>query len=146
MTLEQLRIWRAEQAADAARTLARRREAERGSGVRWSGLAADAFARRTPDGLRRDAAQRFADLQAWRASRCGRLLAAMARAERAAEAVRACVARGLAANDARCGLALRDLEQAAAGARAALDADMSADIDADMDAGACGVLSGGDVQ
>jgi hypothetical protein len=138
MTLEQLRIWRAEQAADAARTLAHRREAERGSGVRWSGLAADAFARRTPDGLRRDAAQRFADLQAWRASRCGRLLAAMAQAERAVEAVRACVARGLAANDARCGLAIADLEHAAADARAALNAD--------MDAGACGVLSGGDVQ
>ena len=45
----------------------------------------------------------------------------MAEAERAVERVRACVARGLTASDARCGLALTELERAAAAARAAMD-------------------------
>jgi len=134
MSSEHLRLWRAEKAAEAARTLAHRREAKRSSGVSWSGLAPDAFPGRNCEALARDAAQRLADLEAWRASRSGRLLAAMARAERAVEAIRACVARGLAANDARCGLAIGDLERAAANARAA------------MDATASGVLSDGDVQ
>jgi hypothetical protein len=93
------------------------------AGVAWSGLAPEPFPSRTAEALARDAAARLTALQRWRLARTGRLLAAMAQAERAVEAVRACVARGLAANDARCGLALGELERAAAAARAAMDAD-----------------------
>ncbi|HEV7384822.1 MAG TPA: hypothetical protein VGN89_08070, partial [Phenylobacterium sp.] len=78
---------------------------------------------RTAEALARDAADRLAALQHWRLGRTGCLLAAMAQAERAVEAVRACAARGLGANDARCGLALGELERAAAAARSAMDAD-----------------------
>ena len=81
-----------------------------------------------------DAARRLAALELWRESRSGRLLAAMRQAERAIEAVRACVSRGLAGNDARCGLAIGELDHAAASARAA------------MDATPCGAVSDGNVQ
>jgi len=116
------RLRQAEEAADAARARAHRPEADRHAGVAWSGLAPEPFQRRTAQALARDAAARLAALQSWRLSRPGRLLAAMAEAERAVEAVRACVARGLAANDARCGVALGDLERAASAARSAMDA------------------------
>jgi hypothetical protein len=119
---DRLRLRDAEEAADAARALAHRREANRHAGVAWSGLAADPFPARTAEARARAADARLADLQRWRLSRPGRLLAAMAQAERAVEAVRACAARGLAASDARCGLALGDLERAAAAARSAMDA------------------------
>jgi hypothetical protein len=123
MTLDPDRLRQAEEAADAARVLAHRREAARHAGVAWSGLAPEPFPGRTAEALARDAAARLAALRRWRLSRTGRLLAAMAEAERAVEAVRACAARGLAANDARCGLALGELERAAAAARSAMDAD-----------------------
>jgi hypothetical protein len=116
------RLLRAEQAADAARALAGRREAERAAGVAWSGLAPEPFPVRDAAALARDAEIRRAALEAWRASRPGRLLAAMVQAERAVETVRTCVARGLAVSDARCGLALGDLQRAASAARAAMDA------------------------
>jgi hypothetical protein len=116
------RLRQTEEAADAARALAHRRDAGRHAGVAWSGLAPDPFRGRTAEALAREAAARLAALQRWRQSRAGRLVAAMTEAERAVERVRACIARGLAANDARCGLALGDLERAAAAARAAMDA------------------------
>jgi hypothetical protein len=116
------RLRHAEEAADAARALAHAREAARHAGVVWSGLTPEPFRHRTPEALARDMAFRLAAMRDWRASRTGRLLAAMTEAERAVEAVRACAARGLAANDARCGLALGDLERAAAAARSAMDA------------------------
>ena len=123
MDLDPHRVRQAEEAADAARALAGRREAARHAGVAWSGLAPDPFPGRTPGALAHAAAERLSALQRWRLGRAGRLLAAMAQAERAVEAVRACAARGLAASDARCGLALGELERAAAAARAAMDAD-----------------------
>jgi hypothetical protein len=116
------RLRHAEEAIDAARALAHAREAARHSGVAWSGLGPEPFGGRAAEALARDAAARLAALRHWRLSRTGRLLAAMTDAERAVEAVRACAARGLAANDARCGLALGDLERAAAAARSAMDA------------------------
>jgi hypothetical protein len=120
------RLRQAEEAADAARALAHAREAARHAGVAWSGLAPDAFRARTPENMTRDAATRLAALQHWRQTRQGRLLAAMTEAERAVERVRACIARGLAANDARCGVALGELERAAATARSAMDVPMDA--------------------
>jgi hypothetical protein len=125
MTLDPDHLRQAEEAADAARTLAHRREAARHAGVAWSGLAPEPFPRRAAEALARDAAIRLAAVQRWRRGRAGRLLAAMTQAERAVETVRACAARGLAANDARCGLALGELERAAAAARSAMDADGS---------------------
>jgi hypothetical protein len=116
------RLRQAEEAADAARAIAHRREAARHAGVAWSGLAPDPFRGRAAEALVRDAAGRLAALQAWRRSRAGRLLVAMGEAERAVERIRACVARGLGANDARCGLALGDLERATAAARSAMEA------------------------
>jgi hypothetical protein len=128
---ERLRLLQAEKAAESARALADRREAERHTGVAWSGLAPDPRPRRGDQALAQDADARLAALQRWRLSRAGRMLAAMARAERAVEAARACVARGLSVSDARCGLAIGELERAAVAARAA------------MDATACGALSDG---
>jgi len=116
------RLLRAEDAADAARALAARREAGRHAGVAWSGLAPEPFPIRSPDARARDAEARLAALRQWRLTRAGRLTAAMTEAERAVEAIRACVARGLAVSDARCGLALGALERAAATARQAMDA------------------------
>ena len=112
----------AERAADAARTLAHRREQGRYAGVAWSGLAPDPYCVRDAAQLAGDAAARLAALEHWRRTRSARLLGAMTQAERAVERVRACVARGVAAGDARCGLALGDLERAASAARAAMDA------------------------
>jgi hypothetical protein len=126
MTPDHDRLRQTEEAAEAARAVAHAREAARHAGVGWSGLTPDPFRTRTPETLARDAATRLAALQRWRQTRQGRLLAAMTEAERAVERVRACVARGLAANDARCGLALGDLERAAAAARSAMDAPMDA--------------------
>jgi hypothetical protein len=122
------RLFQAEELAEAARAEAFRREAERHGGVAWSGLAPDAFPQRGAAALGRNAAARLAALQAWRSSQPGRLLAAMADAERAVEAVRACVGRGLAADDRRCALAIGELERAARSA---------------MDVTASGALSGG---
>ena len=115
------RLHQAEQAAEAARALAHAREAGRHAGVAWSGLAPDRFRARTPEILARDAAVRLAALQRWRQTRQGRLLTAMTEAERCVERVRSCLARGLAASDARCGLALSGLERATAAARSAMD-------------------------
>jgi len=117
---EALRLYRAEQAADAARQLAWRREAQRASGVAWSGLAPEPPLARAAPALARDAAARLAALERWRRGRPARLLAALAEAERAVEAARACLARGLAAGDPRCATALADLQRAAA---KAMDAD-----------------------
>jgi hypothetical protein len=125
---ELARLLQAEELAEAGRAQACRREAERCAGVAWSGLAPDAFPERGAAVLGRNAAARLAALQVWRSSPHGRLLAAMTAAERAVEAVRACVARGLAADDRRCTLAIGELERAARSA---------------MDATASGALSGG---
>jgi hypothetical protein len=111
----------AERAVDVARALAQRREQACYAGVAWSGLAPDGYRVRDAAQLASDAAARLAALEHWRRTRSARLLAAMTQAERAVERVRACVARGLAAGDARCGLALGDLERAASAARAAMD-------------------------
>jgi hypothetical protein len=112
----------AEAAADCARALAVFREGRRHTGVTWSGMAPEPFPIRTAEALARDAEARWAALQRWRRTRSGRLLAAMADAERAVETVRSCIARGLAVSDARCGVALGALERSLAAARSAMDA------------------------
>jgi len=119
---EPQRLLQAEIAVDRARGAAADRDARRHTGVAWSGLAPEPFPARSVAARAREAAARLAALERWRETRAGRLLAAMAQAERAVEAVRACVARGLAVSDARCGLVLGDLERAAAAARQAMDA------------------------
>ena len=120
---EAQRVFHAEQAADKARALAADRDLRRHAGVTWSGLAPQPATPRTAEACAQAADARLAALQHWRLTRAGRLLAAMREAERAVESVRACVARGLAGSDARCGLALGALERAAAAARLAMDAD-----------------------
>jgi hypothetical protein len=122
MSSDSDRLMKAEAAADRARATAASREGRRHAGVVWSGLAPEPFPVRTPETLARDADARCAALQRWRQTRSGRLLAAMADAERAVETVRSCVARGLAVSDARCGVALRALEAGLAAARSAMDA------------------------
>jgi hypothetical protein len=116
---ELTRLLRAEQAAEAQRALAHRREAGRHAGVAWSGFAPDPFRPRAEAALAQAAGRRLEALTRWRASQPGRLLAAMARAERAVEAVRACVARGLDGDPGRCGLALAELQSAVDAAREA---------------------------
>ncbi|HEX3886131.1 MAG TPA: hypothetical protein VHW05_01445 [Phenylobacterium sp.] len=116
------RLLRAEQDADIHRAALHLREARRHGGVAWSGLEPDPFARRSPAELSRDAEVRLADLRGWRQRAAGRLLSALTDAERAVEGLRSCLTRGLALNDARCGLALEALHRAAAAARSAMDA------------------------
>jgi hypothetical protein len=110
------RLLQAEEMAEATRLDAHRREARRCAGVAWSGLGPDALARREPAALRRAAASRLAAVRDWRSSAPGRLLAAMAEAERAVETVRASLARGLACDDRRCLGAIADLTRAACSA------------------------------
>lgn len=112
------RLLEAETAAEAARLSAHRREVRQRAGASWSGLGPDLFVSREPAALRSAAMERLADLRDWRSTRRGRLLAAMAEAERAVEAVRGSVARGLALDDPRCLAALSDLTRAA---RSAMD-------------------------
>ncbi len=111
------RMVQEELASDTARALAHRREADRHAGVAWSGLAPDPFRPRSPAALARAAQARLESLRQWGASPPGRLLAAMAEAERAVEAVRACVARGF--DGARCATALGELQSAVDAGRAA---------------------------
>jgi hypothetical protein len=113
------RMLHAEQSAEAQRALTHRREAERHAGVSWSGLAPDPFRPRPAAALAQAAETRLRTRERWRASAPGRLLAAMAEAERAVEAIRACVARGLDGPSGRCALALADLQTAVDAAHAA---------------------------
>jgi hypothetical protein len=113
------RMLQAEQSAEAERALAHRHEADRHAGVAWSGLAPDPFRPRPAAALAQVAETRLRALERWRASPPGRLLAAMADAERAVEVVRACVARGLDGAPGRCASALADLQSAVDAARAA---------------------------
>jgi hypothetical protein len=113
------RLLQAEEAAEAARLNAHRHEARRCAGVAWSGLGPEPFASRKPTALCDAAAGRLAALRDRRQTRPGQLLAAMAKAERAVEAVRAGIARGLAIDDARCLSAIGELTRAAG---AAMDA------------------------
>ncbi|WP_394764272.1 hypothetical protein [Phenylobacterium sp.] len=100
----------------------RRLIAQQPTGVAWSGLAPEPFPAPDAAALARDDEARATARAQWRHTRSGRLLTAMTEAERAVETVRACVARGLAVSDARCGLALGALDRAAATARQAMDA------------------------
>lgn len=113
------RMLQAEHATEALRALTHRREAERHAGVAWSGLAPDPFWPRPAAALAQAAETRLQALERWRASPPGRLLAALSEAERAVEAIRACVARGLEVPSDRCALAIADLQSAVDAARSA---------------------------
>jgi hypothetical protein len=107
------RMLQAERRAEAQRAIACRAEAARCAGVAWSGLSPDRFSPRSPAVLACDAENRLQEVRRWRSSRAGRLMAAMAEAERAVEAVRACVSRGLDGEVSRCRQALEALTTAA---------------------------------
>src|SRR5258708_14312174 len=92
------RLLQAEKLAEAGRAQACRREAERYAGVAWSGLAPDPVCEPSAADLARNAAARLTALQVWRSRPPARPLPALTPADRAVEAVRACVARGLAAD------------------------------------------------
>jgi len=91
-----------ERRRDAVRRSLAAREAERFRGVCWSGLGpGPAPPEASEDQLRAVAAARHACLKDWRASRRGRLMAAVSKAQQAAEqahlaseAARAALARG----------------------------------------------------
>jgi hypothetical protein len=119
---EQARLIDAERRAESQRAAMHEQEARRQAGVAWSGLAPDPFRPRSTAALAAMANTRLAALQRWRASAPGRLLAAMIQAERAVEALRAGVARGLQTEAMSCAQALHDLESAARAARGAMDA------------------------
>src|SRR5687767_9989541 len=108
--LELDRTLSAEREIEAQRASAYQMEAGRCSGVAWSGLSPDPFVPRGPAAVARDAERRVQSLRRWKASRAGRLIAAMAEAEQAVEAVRACVSRGLDAEADRCLAALEALQ------------------------------------
>jgi len=93
MGIEFDRLLASERRAEQVRREAHRRDADRGRGVAWSGLRPDVFTARADDALMAEAARRLAALETWRASRDGRLLAILVEAQRAAESLRAVLAR-----------------------------------------------------
>ncbi|RAK60855.1 hypothetical protein DJ021_14070 [Phenylobacterium hankyongense] len=128
------------EAACRARTAAR--EADRYRGVAWSGLGPDTIQEPSPEAV---AVVRLDALHRWRASRPGRLLAALAEAQRAAAEIhaaadraRASVSRGLDAEAARCAAAVHALQSKAQALLAAARQAAAA-----MDAAAPGALTGG---
>ena len=115
------RMLQIERHAEAARRLTDRSQRDRHAGVCWSGLGPEPFRPRLPAAVAEAAAARLKAIHDWRTSPAGRLAAAMTLAERALECIRACIARGLDAEPARCARALADLQSAVdAGAAAAL--------------------------
>lgn len=106
------RIVQTEQRAEAARRLADRSQGERHAGVCWSGLGPEPMRPRSLAAVADAAAARLQALHDWRASPAGRLTAAVSQAERALETLRACIARGLEGEHARCASALADLQRA----------------------------------
>ena len=117
-------------AADRAAVAYRARETRRQSGACWAGLSPEPLTARSDAELRTAARSRLAAAQAWRERPDGRFLSAIAAVQRAAEALhagaeqaRACAARGLADEHARCAALVRDLRrqlgEISAGLRAA---------------------------
>lgn len=78
-----------ERSIDTAHVAARNREAARHGGVAWSGFSPPPASPRAPDALAAEAREKLARLETWRASRGGRILAAVAEGQRAAAAAHA---------------------------------------------------------
>jgi hypothetical protein len=116
--IELARLLAEERRHDATRRDIHRREADRYSGVAWSAMGPDPLLARSPQQLEADALSRQADLATWRASPQGRLVAAVAAAQRAAsqahsagESIRAAVNRGFDAEREACISAASILER-----------------------------------
>ncbi|MDO8380493.1 hypothetical protein [Phenylobacterium sp.] len=126
-----------ERAVDAARVAWSAREARRGAGVAWSGMAGAALAPAEPTDLLAAARARLAARRAWNESAHGRFVVAVVQAQVAARAAhaageqaRAAAARDFEAERQACAQAARELRAAALAllrgaraARAALDRD-----------------------
>ncbi|HVI33828.1 hypothetical protein [Phenylobacterium sp.] len=107
--------------AEDARAQAHAREAARHRGVCWSAMGPGPYRPPAPERLEAEAALRLAALDAWRKGGPGRLCAALAEAQRAVEAARGAVSRGLDREAERCRRALAELETAARLAREVMD-------------------------
>ncbi|WP_331537790.1 hypothetical protein [Phenylobacterium sp.] len=114
MNLDWLDLLDDERRRDATGVRAWRQEVDRHRGVCWSGLALQPPRTRSEDQLEAAAQARLRKLQAWRASATGRFLAAVSRAQQAAEAAH------FAGESARAAVS-RDFEGSASVCRGAAD-------------------------
>ncbi|MDP3660145.1 hypothetical protein [Phenylobacterium sp.] len=103
---------------EAVRREIHARDARRYSGVAWAAMSPDPWPERPVERLRADAASRLNERAAWRASAEGRLVEAVDQAQQAAvsahlsaDAVRACVSRGLSGELDHCAAAAAALER-----------------------------------
>jgi hypothetical protein len=97
MTAEFERLRAAEARAETVRAAIHLRETVRQRGVAWSGLGPEPFRRRSPGEINTAAMAMAAALEAWRASRRGRLNAALARVQALARAAHAAAEQAQAA-------------------------------------------------
>lgn len=119
----------AEHRAEAVRAAAHAREAARQRGVAWSGLGPGPFRRRSPAEINTAAQAMAAALDSWRASRRGRLNAALARVQALARAAHAAAdqAQAALARDADAPCPLAELTAHASALLAAAREAMAAD-------------------
>jgi hypothetical protein len=129
MTAEFERLRAVESRAEAVRAAAHAREAARQRGVSWSGLGPGPFRRRSPGEINTAAQAMASALEAWRASRRGRLNAALARVQALARAAHAAAeqAQAALARDADGPCPLADLAAHATALLAAAREAMAAD-------------------
>jgi hypothetical protein len=128
-----------EQAAEQVRACAHDVEAERQRGVAWSGLGPDPIRLRDAPAIAAEAARRLGALQRWRASSPGRLTAALARAQHAAQAVHAAAeaARAALSRDPHGHPPLEELRAQVLSLQTAVREAMDAAVPAALSGGAC---------
>jgi hypothetical protein len=128
-----------EQTAEQVRARAHDVEADRQRGVAWSGLGPDPFRPRDAPALAAEAARRLAALQLWRASSSGRVTAALARTQHAAQAVHAAAeaARAALSRDPHSHPQLEVLRAQVLALQVATREAMDAAVPAALSGGAC---------
>ncbi|MET0271674.1 MAG: hypothetical protein ABW360_01655 [Phenylobacterium sp.] len=119
------------------------REAARQHGVAWSGLGPDPHRPRDAQALAADAARRLAARRAWSESPCGRLTAALAEIQRAAQAAHAAAeaARAALSRDPERHPGLAELQAEARALHIAVRAAMDAEAPAALSGEACATNS-----
>jgi hypothetical protein len=129
MSAEFERLRAAEHRAETVRAAAHAREAGRQRGVAWSGLGPEPYRRRSPGEITTAATAMAAALTAWRASRRGRLNAALVRVQALAKAAHAAAdqAQAALARDADGPCPLAELNAHATALLAAAREAMAAD-------------------
>jgi hypothetical protein len=128
-----------EQAAEQVRARVHSLEADRQRGVAWSGLGPEPLHPRDAPAIAAEAARRLAALQRWRNSSPGRVTAALAKVQHAAQSIHlaAEAARAALSRDPHSHPQLEDLQAQALALQVAARQAMDAALPAALSAGAC---------